>query len=139
MINFKVKILKYVKETLGFLVEYTPDVTMSSICTPVTQNFVFHQLTEETTPEEIYKWLSDASPQQFWQDQIDAAAVPSDKFEELVGEERSYNIEDYIPPEDHGLVVDGLLITAEMEQEFRDIEMEAAIQRVLGRLSGERV
>lgn len=140
MINFTIKILQYSKDSKGFLVEYTPDPSLSPPCTVVTQHFVLGNLTAETTPDEIYKILSELSPQQFWQEQIDASQIPSEKFEAMVGKERGFNAEDFVAPED-AIASDPntIQITPEMEREFKDIEMEAAIQRVLSRLSGERV
>lgn len=140
MINFTIKILQYSKDSKGFLVEYTPDLSLSPPCTVVTQNFVLGNLTAETTPDEIYKILSELSPQQFWQEQIDASKIPFETFEAMVGGERGFNAEDFVAPED-AIASDPntIQITPEMEREFKDIEMEAAIQRVLGRLSGERV
>jgi hypothetical protein len=138
MINFKITILKYDKNTKSFLVEYTPDESMSPPCTTVTQHMTISTLNAETTQEEIFKTLSEISPQEFWKSQIDSADIPSEKFESLVGEEASYSTEDFIVPEGANEFVD-LQIINEMQQQLKDIELEAAIQRVLGSLSKEQI
>lgn len=140
MINFKVKILKYTKETKSFSVEYTPEESMVPPCTVVRQTFVLNELNADSTEEQIYKVFTDLAPQQQWQFEIDAANIPNtsiDRFESLIDVERSFNVEDLIVPNSNPNIPDGT--TLENLQEFKDIEMEAAIQRVLSKLSKEQV
>ena len=130
MIAFTLTILQNYGDK-SFLVEYKP--ADESLTTHT--NRIYLDIDATVTKEQVVEKLKAVSPQSVWETELALASVDLshlNDFEPVEVTQLPQNQEVDKPTED-------FVITPEMQQNFKEVEMEAAIQRALLKVIGERV